>query len=450
MSSPPEIPRSLHKAPPFGLLITVHLVGLFLQALGTSVLPWLIPLLARLHFGAADWQTAVITASLPTLLIASIFWNELLRRMPLSRYLALYALVAIVPLGAIALVHSYAQLLICHLLICVGNAGWTPVSGSLLQRFYPERVRGRAWGLLSGATVVSNIGTVLVLGRWMRDREAFRTFLPGVMGLQATGVALLLWLAHRVGVVRPTGGATGLGWSTVLAPILHMKAILRENRKFLRYEQAFMTYGVGFMLCDVLLPLLGTKRLGLDYEGYADFLRGVFLTFMLLASLPMGWLVDRLGPARTSALAFAGLTLYPLGLILATGSTSAAGVTSAAIASAWYGITLTGVNMGWMLGPVTLAPTPDKVAHYMAVHTTLVGFRGIFAQGLGIVLYMLTGSFAVPLLMAAAAFVWAAIQMRGLSRDGLATAAAPPAVPESVAEAVVADAVLVTAEAPDP
>jgi Na+-transporting NADH:ubiquinone oxidoreductase subunit NqrE len=81
------------------------------------------------------------------------------------------------------------------------------------------------------------------------------------------------------------------------------------------------------------------------------------------------------------------------------------------LATAVYGIGMAGVQMSWMLGPVALAGSPEKVPQYVAIHATLVGVRGILFQCLGMALYRLTGSFTWPLLLAAAAFAWAAAQM---------------------------------------
>ena len=141
--------------------------------------------------------------------------------------------------------------------------------------------------------------------------------------------------------------------------------------------------------------------------------------------MPMGWLHDRVGPVRTSGLAFGVLTLYPF-LLLAAGS--AGGV---AVANLAYGLGMAGVQMGWMLGPLLLAGSAEKVPQYVAIHATLVGIRGIVFQGLGMLLYKLTGSFTWPLLLAAIAFAWAAVQMRHL-QGTIAQARAPaPAEPRT-------------------
>jgi len=121
--------------------------------------------------------------------------------------------------------------------------------------------------------------------------------------------------------------------------------------------------------------------------------------------VPAGWLMDKLGPSKMACLSFGIYFAYPILLMLATNPTQLS------FASAIYGIAAAGVSVCWMLGPVNLAPSPDKVPQYVAIHATLVGLRGAVFQFFGVWLYTATGSFYAPLTLAAAGFGWAAWQM---------------------------------------
>ena len=197
-----------------------------------------------------------------------------------------------------------------------------------------------------------------------------------------------------------------------------MRQVLRADRTFYRYETAFMTYGVGWMICNALLPVLATDRLKMSYTQFVGSTQVVYPLCMLAMMYPMGWVMDRIGPTRTSGLAFAWLTLYPLGLWFAPT------VTWVGVTTMFYGMAMAGVQLGWMLGPVSLAPSRDKVSQYVAIHATLVGLRGIVAQGVGMLLYRITGSFAWPFAIAAIAFAWGSWQMwrlHGAVRAGRAS-----------------------------
>lgn len=407
---------SSYKPPHFGVVLGGHLVFILLYAILNANNFWLIPMLVRLRFGAADpdvrdWQTTLVTAAIPTLMMGSIFWAEVLRRVSLRRYLILYWLVGAFPWGCIAFVQSYWQLLGLHIIACAGWAGWVPVQGRLLKHFYSDAIRGRVFAVLNVVNLASGVIAIFVVGRWIgADPEAFRIYYPLAVLLQLFGVGTLIWLAWRTRADVQIDAEPSRSWKTLARPILHMGEILRSDRTFLRYEAAFMTYGAAFMFCDALLPVLATTELGMQYEDYAHSTYMVVRGAMLTLVFPMGWLMDRIGPIRTSGIAFGMLTLYPLVLLLAEGPSMLA------VACAVHGAGQAGVMMGWMLGPVALAPTPEKVPHYSGVHATLVGIRGVVCQGLGMWLYKVSGGFLLPLLLASGLMAGASIQMFLLRR----------------------------------
>jgi hypothetical protein len=115
--------------------------------------------------------------------------------------------------------------------------------------------------------------------------------------------------------------------------------------------------------------------------------------------------MDRIGAVRTSGLSFVLLAIYPIGLIFSFT------VPAVAITTVIYGTAMAGVNIGWMLGPVALAPNKGAVAQYVAIHATLVGIRGTVGQFVGMLVYSLTGSFTWSYSIAAITFLWAAWQM---------------------------------------
>lgn len=417
--SPPAAAVEAARGTPrrFAQVLSGNIVFIILHAILLENTLWLMPMLVRLRFGSAntdikDWQTTLITAALATCLIFSIFWGELLRRVPFWRYVAIYWAVAILPLAGLAWVQNYAQLLTLYVIAAVGQAGWAPLYGRLLKDFYPDAIRGRVFALVNGARLAAGIVAGFAVGGWVQQEpEAFRFFFAGAVGLHAVGMLVLAWIVRLTNADRRAPEPGHRDWRGILEPILHAHRTLRADRVFARYEAAFMTYGAAFMICDVLLPVLATERLGMGYQDFAHSTRVILLAVMLIMILPMGWLLDRLGAIRTSGIAFAALAFYPLLLLCAWNNVGVG------IASAINGIGLAGVMMGWMLGPVALAPSADKTAQYVAIHATMVGLRGIVFQGLGMLFYKLTGSFVAPLIVAALMFAAGSWQMWLLHGD---------------------------------
>ncbi len=400
-------------------LVPLHMAGVvFIQGAITAVV-FILPVLARKHFGASAGQTVLITAAPTVLYIVSIFWHAWLKRVGLSRYVMSYWLLNAGPLLLAPLVGGFGGLLVLHLIACVGGAGWPAMHGELLKRLYPDGSRGRMYAILSAAAMIAGAAASWLVGELLaRDAWSFRWYMPAAAACMGLGTLFTLVVIRRAGIddgrtsaVRAPGGSAAANvMETVVRPVLHMREILAADRVFARYEAAFMTYGVGWMICYALVPLIATDRLGLPYDRVAENTHVAYLVAMVVATFPAGWLMDRLGATRTSAISFAAYVLYPLGLILA----SSAGQLGAA--SLVYGVCAAGVSVGWMLGPVSLAPSPEKVPHYVAIHATMVGLRGTVFQGVGVGLYVLTGSFTAALVIAATAFAWGAQQMWSLHR----------------------------------
>jgi MFS family permease len=372
----------------------------------------MMPLLARKRFEADDWQTVLVTAIMPTLMVLSVFWGDFLRRVRLRRYLSVHWAIAALPLAAAGFAESFWTLLFWYGIACVGSAGWSPVAGELLKGFYGDAKRGRAFALVNTAMLLSWTCITLGIGYALDVNEnAYRIYLPLAAGLYGLGILLLrsLVLTTNLQAKRNLELKESFQLRRFIEPVLHMNEILRTDRLFASYEMAFMTYGIGFMICSALLPVMATDKFDMNYTDFAQSTQAISPLCMLLMTYPMGRVMDRLGPAKTSCLSFAWLAAYPVALLIATT------VFGVGVATAIYGAAMAGVHIGWMLGPVTFARTPERVGQYVAIHTTLVGLRGVFAQGLGMLIYVLTGHFGWPFGLASLAFAFASWQMWRLS-----------------------------------
>ncbi len=396
-----------------GWVLTVHvLCAVLIQGTWSSA-SFLMPVIVKKSFDGEKYHALTITVAPLVLLSLSIFWAALLARVKIGRYLLVYFACGLAPVGMIAMAQNLTQLIALYCVAAVGVGAWSAVQGELIRRLYPSERSGKAFGILTSGIFLFGALVSLVVGNMLKeDPKAFRVFLPVMCGMQLAGVVLLGWLARRAGAERAGSAAAGtISLGATLRPILHMGEVLKRDRVFFRYEAAFMTYGVGWMICWALVPLLCTEVLKLNYGEISESTAAAYQFTLALVTLPLGYLSDRIGPARLTAACFAGLTLYPVLLIL-TG-----GAEMLMVASVVHGIFAAGVNVGWLLGPVSLAPTREMVPQYVAIHASLVGLRGAVFQLLGVGLYAMTGRMEVPLVIAALGFAWAGYQMAGLWRE---------------------------------
>lgn len=388
-----------------------HLAGVVLTQATAMAVQSLLAVLVRKHFGANNWQTLVITAAPTVLFTLSVFWNHLFNHMSFRRYVMVYWCVAFLPMVFMAWAPNVWVVMLLHVLASAGGAGYYPAASEVLKHIYPAPSRGRMYSIVWAGSLVANALISYGLGSWLEvSEEAFRLFLPAASGLQLIGVLTLIWL-HSA-----TGGDAGRAIQNdglfrlkhIVEPVTHMTEVMKTDRNFALYEAAYMTYGVGWMIGYALLPAFVTDKLKLGYEEIATSTSVAYLAGMVLLVFPAGWLMDRIGAARTTGLSFFFLALYPAALIFATNTHDLR------IISFYYGLVHTGASVGWMLGPVSFAPTPDKVPQYVAIHATFVGIRGKLFQVLGVLLYDLTHSFTLPFTIAALAYVWSSWQMFSL------------------------------------
>ena len=321
----------------------------------------IMPVLARKRFGAGDWATLLITAAPTVFFSLSIFWNDFFKRRAFGGYMLTYWLVASAPGVLIAWTTGYISLLLPYLIMCIGGAGLHPAAGDLLKSLYPDKVRGRIYSTVWGCSMFVGAFGGLGMGRLLDAHEdAFRVIFPVAAGLQLLGVLVYIWLSHATG----HGGArTHDGtidnrsmWTRVVEPIGHAKEVLRDDPIFARYEAGFMTYGVGWMICYALLPILVTDKLNLNYEQIAQSTQMGYWLAMTAMIVPAGMLMDRIGAVRCTGISFLLLTLYPIGLLISRNAGELL------LTSVLYGTVHSGASVGWMLGPMALAPSKERGA----------------------------------------------------------------------------------------
>lgn len=393
-------------------MLATHIAGAILVQSVQTALYVTVPIIGLRHFEITPRQSVVLTAAPVVLFALSIFWNAVFERSRLGAFWLIYWLVASLPMGVAGWSTNFMTLAACVVIASVGLAAYHPAAGELLKRLYPDRLRGTIYGVMQTVSMLSAAGLTYGCGAWLeRDPHAFRIIFPLAAGLQGVGVLILWQLAHRTSVEahrHRRAGATGGIVRAAFEPLLHLREILAADNRFARYEGAFMTYGVGWMICTALVPIIAKEKLDLNYQQIASSAYMTYQITLAICMLPAGMLLDRLGAARATAAAFFGMALYPVGLAFASDQRELT------MATLYYGLTHAGVSAGWMLGPVSFAPTPAKVPQYVAIHATLVGVRGAIFQALGVWIYTLTHSLAIPLGIAAISLAWAGVQMMTL------------------------------------
>jgi len=385
-------------------------VALFGFALGIVNLA---PFAVKRSLGGGDEIVPLLIALWQGLWILSPAVGPLLTRADPQRTWRRIAVLAYAPLALVAFVwvrptagepgHGVGNLalflvaLFCHYTI---NIAYIPHRGALIRANYAPEVRGRMYAMLGIVTLVA-AAIAAKVGGWLLDGDPrrLRVLFPAAALLGGAG----FWLQGRIrwrGQRRARAVRHGR-----VGPLEALRAawreafrILREDRAFRVYEIAFMLYGFGFLMSWALVVLYAESGLGLSYDAWT-WAQGVAGPLAHIGCMAVwGRLADRFGVVRTTAAAFFLLALFMLVM------TRVQSGLDLALAYVVFGAAMSGVDVGWSLGPLHFAREGE--AHmYGAVHFSLVGVRSLFAPFLGYLMLTLV-SFQAGFLLAAA-FVFA-------------------------------------------
>jgi len=251
-----------------------------------------------------------------------------------------------------------------------------------MRQIYPDDFRGRAMAYVrTGMTVVMTLLTPLA--GWLLDLVGYQLLFP-VAAL--FGVASALTFGRIAFDDRPAARRESLSsiWS-----------ILRTDRGFALYSLAFTIFGFGNLMITPLIPILQVDELGLSYAE-VGFLGLVNSAFWLLGYLYWGRVVDRRGAIWTTKATF--LLMLPIPPILFLARDLAQMIPAYIL----LGFTTASGDLAWLNAMLVFAGR-DRVGAYTALHTNLLGIRGMIAPFVG------TWLIGVPFVGLRGAFLLAAL-----------------------------------------
>ena len=377
---------------------------------------------------SVNLAVALVTGAPSMANIVSFAWANLAHgRSRVSLLVALQAafaicvgLIAFAPSAGGGLLLTIAAVILARMLW----AGVLTVRAAIWTANYPRHVMAR----MTGRIVVYNevgMAAVALMAGWLLDRHAalarWLYLLAALAGLSAA------WLYRAVRVRREYRLlAAEAGEGMAAAPFsLHMlREILAADPSFRRYMFWMSMYGTGNLMVNAQMVVLFTDRLHLSSTTQVILLTALPLLLMPLFLPAWARLFDRghvidyrarqCWSLVTAISIMCGAVVLRLPWLLWP-------------ASVLLGVSYAGANLGWNLGHNDFA-TLGRAQHYMGVHVTLTGVRGLFAAPLGMLCYewlesasagLGIAALLIPLIMVTAGAI-GFVRMRA---DGLGTAA---------------------------
>lgn len=337
---------------------------------------------------AVNFAVALVSGAPALANIVSFMWANIAhgraRVALLSALQALFALavgsIALAPAGIHGMVLTILLVIVARMLW----AGVLTVRAVVWSANYPRHLMARITGRI---VLLGSLGVVAVasLAGWLLDRGAHQArllyALAALVGLAGA------WRYRRVRVRREyqlLAAEAGEGASQPFS-LAMLRDILREDPAFRAYMACMGLYGSGNLMISAQLVVLFTDRLGMP--GSRQIL---LLTVLPLATMPVflplwarlfdgGHIIAY--RARQCWVLVAAALVFTVGVLLRQQWLLWP-------ASVLYGAGMAGANLGWNLGHNDFA-SRGRAQHYMGVHVTLTGVRGLMAPPIGMLAHEL-------------------------------------------------------------
>ena len=423
-------------------LLIHHIISALLTGLSMGTLTLADTILAK-TLNASPFAITAISVIMGGGFLAALFWGGAMRHRRKAPFIFGAALIGRLALGLTGLWRNPAWFVALVGLAWVAQAVITTAQVSIIRSAYDAKHRDQLFGLTVSAATLTRLLSTVVAGHLLDWNEYAYGWIFAVAALGGFIGAYFLVRMERIldqseaaqrqtadrapshpiaqeGSFRPLeepGRPTGL--RSMRDSVQLVLRILKEDHAYRKFELNFFVYGVAFMALLPMVPLFLVRDLGLDYTtiGLARGLMGQ--AGLILLTPLLGRLLRRLKPVRFSAWIFGFLALYPGLLLAASLFPTALRIPLVYTAFTCFGIAMAGVSLSWNLSSIHFAGEEDPSA-YQAVHSALVGVRGVFAPVLGY-LVITHSSNKHGFLLCTALFIVAALLMVRLASQEEAT-----------------------------
>ncbi len=343
--------------------------------------------LVALHW--VNFAVAVLSGAPALANISSFAWANLAHgrtRVGLlatlqTMFALIVGLIAFAPFSATGLVLTLVAVIVARLLW----AGVLTVRAAVWTANYPRGVMARITGRFVMVTVPGVVLSALAAG-WVLDRQAHAS--RWLYGAAAACGLLGAWYYRAVRVRREyqlLAAEADAAGSAGPFSLRMLRDILRSDAAFRSYMFWMSLYGAGNLMVNALLVVLYTDHLGLS-----GFQQIMLLSVVPLALIPVfiPWWARLFDRGHVIKYRSRQCWALVMAIVLVT-----AGVWTAQLWLLWLGAVMAGAgyagaNLGWNLGHNDFASL-GRAQHYMGVHVTLTGVRGLIAPPLGIACYQL-------------------------------------------------------------
>lgn len=331
---------------------------------------------------------ALVTGAPSMANIVSFAWANLAHgRTRVSLLVALLAAFAVC-VGLIAFAPSAGGGLVLTILAVILArmlwAGVLTVRAAIWTANYPRPVMARMTGRIVVYNEVGMAAVALIAGSLLDLHPALARWLYLFAALAGLIAA---WLYREVRVRREfrlLAAEAGEGAGAAPFSLAMLREILAADPAFRRYMFWMSMYGTGNLMVNAQMVVLFTDRLHLSSTTQVLLLTALPLLLMPVFLPAWARLFDR-GHVIDYRARQCWSLVAAIAIMCGAVIMRVPGLLWPA--SVLLGISYAGANLGWNLGHNDFA-TLGRAQHYMGVHVTLTGVRGLFAAPLGMLCYV--------------------------------------------------------------
>jgi MFS family permease len=262
-----------------------------------------------------------------------------------------------------------------------------PVINQMLKLHYKGPNFSRLYSYASMANKVTIMIVTFLFGLILDfDNFSFTYIIPfsGILGIYS------IYLLARIPQTQDQNPIKIPFLLSLVSSWKNMIEIFKTNRAFLRFEVAFMFYGLGWMIASVILPLYFTQVFEMNHATFGFYKNGYnFLAILLLPFF--GSLMNRISVQKFGAITFGSMAIYTSLLALAQYFPQSVSLGSIKLyysliaAYTVYSVFAATMALLWFIGSAYFCGK-EEVAQYQSIHMSLTGFRAIFSFQMGILL----------------------------------------------------------------
>jgi len=353
--------------------------------------------IARKSLGATGLQITLLTMAMPVMQLTSIWWGRLLMGRDQRAILWIGSIIGLAAIATGYFLESYIHLLLIFIIYFTVSSLQATANNRPIQQYIPAKSTGGLFGLSFGLRMGLAAAVAAIAGIYMDkvDKGWQEMFLiTAIIGMIASGY--LASIKTKTEISQRTKNWMTEPWKGVFE-------LLKRRPDYLRFEIAFMIYGIAFMMTLPIIPIFLVDDLKWDYSiiGLA---RGAAFQIVMIIGVPIfGKIFDRSTPHRLGVICFGILAFFPLSLAVSKYFDGIIQTVLVFTGFGIFGVGLSGVILLWNLASMRFTSPGEDAGVYQSVHIAATGIRGLFAPMMG---YAILHWFGTTTALIAASGVW--------------------------------------------